>query len=492
MENCNVPLLGMVLKKDVDEAGIMKIPSTRKEDNNVFVEQLKNVTKIAAPMVVVYLSQYLVLVVSLIMSGHLGKLSLSAVAVATSFTNATGFALLFGLAGALETLCGQAYGAEQYSKCGTYTYSAMISLVPICVPISIVWFFLDELLISIGQDPEISRAACQYAISLIPALFGDAILQSLNRYFQSQGLTLPMLLSSVAALCVHVPTCWALSYKCGLGNVGAAFSIGLAYWLNVLLLVCYMRWSSSCEKTRVMCWNDVVPSVKEFWRFAIPSAVMACLEWWTFELLVLLAGLLPNAALETSVLSIWFLDNPHFDETNRYFGGSSILVSNELGAGNPEKAKAVIKTAVGISIMEAVIVSATLFCYRNVFGYVFSNEREVVEYVRDVTPLLCLSGIVDSSLEVLSGVARGSGWQHIGAYVNLGSYYGIGIPVALLMCFVVHLNGKGLWIGILTASTLQTILFAFITVFTNWDLQASKARQRIFDASCTGQTILPA
>ncbi|CAN1227700.1 Protein DETOXIFICATION 1 [Linum perenne] len=433
MENCNVPLLGMVLKKDVDEAGIMKIPSTRKEDNNVFVEQLKNVTKIAAPMVVVYLSQYLVLVVSLIMSGHLGKLSLSAVAVATSFTNATGFALLFGLAGALETLCGQAYGAEQYSKCGTYTYSAMISLVPICVPISIVWFFLDELLISIGQDPEISRAACQYAISLIPALFGDAILQSLN------------------------------------------------------------RWSSSCEKTRVMCWNDVVPSVKEFWRFAIPSAVMACLEWWTFELLVLLAGLLPNAALETSVLSICLTTTSlHNDVQSGIGAAASILVSNELGAGNPEKAKAVIKTAVGISIMEAVIVSATLFCYRNVFGYVFSNEREVVEYVRDVTPLLCLSGIVDSSLEVLSGVARGSGWQHIGAYVNLGSYYGIGIPVALLMCFVVHLNGKGLWIGILTASTLQTILFAFITVFTNWDLQASKARQRIFDASCTGQTILPA
>jgi MATE family multidrug resistance protein len=29
------------------------------------------------------------------------------------------------------------------------------------------------------------------------------------------------------------------------------------------------------------------------------------LEWWSFEILVLLSGLLPNPQLETSVLSIW-------------------------------------------------------------------------------------------------------------------------------------------------------------------------------------------
>ncbi|KAH7533918.1 hypothetical protein FEM48_Zijuj04G0182400 [Ziziphus jujuba var. spinosa] len=33
------------------------------------------------------------------------------------------------MAGALETLCGQAYGAGQYEKLGMYTYSAMISLL---------------------------------------------------------------------------------------------------------------------------------------------------------------------------------------------------------------------------------------------------------------------------------------------------------------------------------------------------------------------------
>lgn len=30
------------------------------------------------------------------------------------------------------------------------------------------------------------------------------------------------------------------------------------------------------------------------------------LEWWSFEILILMSGLLPNPELQTSVLSIWY------------------------------------------------------------------------------------------------------------------------------------------------------------------------------------------
>ncbi|THF93954.1 hypothetical protein TEA_006511 [Camellia sinensis var. sinensis] len=45
-------------------------------------------------------------------------------------------------------------------------------------------------------------------------------------------------------------------------------------------------------------------------------------------------------------------------------------------------------------------------------------------------------------------LARGCGWQHIGAYVNLGAFYLVGIPIAAILGFWVQLRGKGLWIGI--------------------------------------------
>lgn len=56
-----------------------------------FKEELKKVSSIAGPMVAVSVMQYLLQVVSVMMVGHLGKLALSSIAIATSLTNVTGF-----------------------------------------------------------------------------------------------------------------------------------------------------------------------------------------------------------------------------------------------------------------------------------------------------------------------------------------------------------------------------------------------------------------
>ncbi|KAM7520288.1 hypothetical protein LguiB_019250 [Lonicera macranthoides] len=244
----------------------------------LFTEELKKVCYIAMrpmPMVVVTVSQNLLRVASMMMVGHLGQLSLSGTAIATSLTNVTGFSLIFGMACALETLCGQAYGAEQYQKLASYAYAGVISLTLVCIPVSFLWIFMDKLLILIGQDPLISAEAGKFSIWLISALFPYAIVQLLARYLQTQSLILPMLLSSIAAMCFHVPISWALVFKFDLGNAGAALAIGLSYWLNVVVLVLYVKYSSACERTPVsFSSKDVFQSMGEFFRFAVPSAIM--------------------------------------------------------------------------------------------------------------------------------------------------------------------------------------------------------------------------
>lgn len=179
-----------------------------------------------------------------------------------------------GLAGGLETLCGQAYGAQQYGKLGTYTYSAAISLALICLPICLLWIFMDKLLILTGQDPLISLKARNYSLWLIPGLFGSAIVKPLVRYLQTQSLTLPMLISSLIILGLHIPLCWCLVFKLELGNIGAAMAISLSSWVNVVLLGLYVMYSSACERTRISFSKDAFLVMGEFFRFAIPAAVM--------------------------------------------------------------------------------------------------------------------------------------------------------------------------------------------------------------------------
>ncbi|KAK8606678.1 hypothetical protein V6N13_052443 [Hibiscus sabdariffa] len=447
-----------------------------------FTAELKAVSYMAVPMVAVSVSQYLLQVISVIMVGHLGELPLSGIALGFSFANVTGFSFIFGISGALETLCGQAYGAQQYQKIGTYTYCSILSLLPVCLPICFCWIFMDKLLVLLGQNPEIAVEAGRYSIWLMPALLAYPILQSLIRYLQCQSLVLPMFMSSFAAVLLHIPLCWILTYKTSMGMTGAALSTGVALWFNVVLLVIYMRYSSACEKSRAFVFEDVLSCVKEFFSYGVPSAVMVCLEWWSFELLILLSGLLPDSMLETSVLSICMtITALHFFVPYGISAAASTRVSNELGAGNPEAARLAVIVATIIGLIEPIIVAIVLFSWRHAFGYIFSNEEAVVNYIAEIIPLLCISVFMDSLQAVLSGVARGTGWQHIGAYVNLGAYYLVGIPVAALLCFVANLRGKGLWTGIVSGTTVQALVLALVTASTNWHKQASNARKRMLE-----------
>ena len=181
----------------------------------------------------------------------------------------------YGMAGALETLCGQAYGAKQHKKLSIYTYGAIISLLLLCIPIAILWIFMEKFLMLIQQDPEISHVAGKFTIWMIPALFSHAILQPLIRYFQSQYLTLPLLAASVATLAFHIPMCWAFVFKFNMGSDGAALAISLSYWLNTIFLGLYAMYSPKCAGTRAPVSMEVFSTIKDFLRLGVPSALMA-------------------------------------------------------------------------------------------------------------------------------------------------------------------------------------------------------------------------
>lgn len=175
----------------------------------------------------------------------------------------------------MDTLCGQAFGAQKYQKIGTYTYSAIISLVLLCLPLSLIWINAGKLLTFIGQDPQISLEAGRYVMWLLPALFAYAVLQAFVRNLQSQTLIPALLLSSFASLFIHGFLCWLLVLKLGLKTVGAALAIDLSYWLNVLFLVLYMKYSSACEKTRMLLSKEAIRGISEFLRLGAHSTLIA-------------------------------------------------------------------------------------------------------------------------------------------------------------------------------------------------------------------------
>ncbi|KAK4753825.1 hypothetical protein SAY87_001929 [Trapa incisa] len=445
-------------------------------------EEMKRVVRIAGPMVAVMLSLYFLQIIAVTMAGHLGELELASTAIAISFGAVTGFSPVYGMASALETLCGQAYGAKEYHRFSVHIHTAILSLILTCFPLSLIWLFMGRILILLGQDPEIAHESGRFIVHLIPALFAYATLHPIIKFYVTQSLVLPMLVTSCITIAFHIVFCWVMVFKSSWGSSGGALAIGASYWLNVILLSIYRKYSPSCAKTRVsVTMTEIFRATREFFSVAIPSAIMICLEWWSFELLTMLSGLLPNPKLEASVLSICLATIATLYNIPDSIGAAaSTRVSNELGAGNPRAAHVTVVAALLLTLVETTILSSTVFACKRVFGYIFCNEEEVVDYVANMAPLISVSIVLDSLHGVLSGISRGCGWQDIGAYINLASYYLCGIPGAVLLGFWLHFRGKGLWVGILVGSFVQTALLLLVTISTDWEEQAYRARKRMF------------
>ncbi|KAG0500137.1 hypothetical protein HPP92_000209 [Vanilla planifolia] len=363
---------------------------------------------------------------------------------------------------------------------GIHMQRAMATILLASIPLSFLLAFSSPILVLLRQVPEISMAAQSYTRWMIPSLLPFGLLQCHFKFLQAQNIVFPILFSSGATALFHCLFCWVLVHKSGLGFRGAALSVSASSWVNLLQIVIYVNFSSSCKATWAGFSREALHGLGEFLKLAVPSTVMICLQAWQFELLMLLSGLLPNPKLQTSVMSI--TQNTCALVYMIPYGISAAIstrVSNELGAANPKAAKLAIFVAASTIIAEGLVTGSTLIVARNLWGHAYSSDRIIVKAVASMMPWIALSHCIDGLQCVLQGTVRGCGRQKIGACLCLGSYYVVGIPASVLLGFVFHIGRKGLWIGNICAIFVQDLMLLIITILTNWEKQVAMARERV-------------
>ncbi|GJN11622.1 hypothetical protein PR202_ga29824 [Eleusine coracana subsp. coracana] len=74
-----------------------------------------------------------------IFCGQLGNLELTAASLGTTGVQAFAYGLLLGMGSAVETLCGQAYGAHKYSMLGVYMQRAGVLLAATGIPLAVLY-----------------------------------------------------------------------------------------------------------------------------------------------------------------------------------------------------------------------------------------------------------------------------------------------------------------------------------------------------------------
>jgi MATE family multidrug resistance protein len=210
-----------------------------------------------------------------------------------------------GMGSAVETLCGQAYGAQRHHMLGIYMQRATIVLLGTAIPLAVIYVFSGPLLVILGQSPEIASAAATFVYGLIPQIFAYAVNFPIQKFLQSQSIMAPSAYTSAVTVVIHIVLSYVLVYKLGMGLLGASFMLSVSWWVMVVAQFTYIVTSQRCRLTWTGFSTKAFSNLPEFLKLSAGSAVMLCLETWYFQMLVLMAGLLDDPEIALSSLSIW-------------------------------------------------------------------------------------------------------------------------------------------------------------------------------------------
>ncbi|KAK2994838.1 hypothetical protein RJ640_018820 [Escallonia rubra] len=416
--------------------------------------------------------------ISMLFLGRLGELSLAGGALAIGFANITGYSILSGLAMGMEPICGQAFGARRFKLLGLTLQKAVLLLLLTSIPISFLWCNVKKILLFCGQKDDIASKAQSYILFSLPDLFSLSLLHPLRIYLRTQCMTLPLTYCASLAVLLHIPINYFLVSVLNLGIKGVALS---GVWTNFNLvgsLIAYILVSGAYKKT----WSGISLECLKGWKslldLAVPSCISVCLEWWCYEIMILSCGLFlnPQATVASMGILIQTTSLIYIFPSSLSFGVST-RIGNELGANSPKKAK--VAAIVGIS--SSFILGFFALCFaimvRNVWASMFTRDKEIIALTSTVLPIIGLCELGNCPQTTGCGVLRGTARPKMGANINLGCFYLVGMPVAICLALYLGYDFKGLWLGLLAAQGSCVVTMMAALAWTDWDHQAERAKE---------------
>ncbi|CAN6854849.1 unnamed protein product [Brassica oleracea] len=468
-----------------ESESLLKSPNTTEGDGRglkkrVWVET-KKLWQIVGPAMFSRLTSYSMLVITQAFAGHLGDLELAAISIVNNVIIGFNLGLLLGMASALETLCGQAFGAKKHHMLGVYMQRSWIVLFFCCLLLLPTYLFTTPVLKFLGQPDDIAELSGVVSLWAIPLHLSFALSFPLQRFLQCQVKNHVTAYSAAVSLVVHFLVCWLFVNGLKLGVVGTMATISISWWVNVSITLAYSV-CGGCPLTWTGLSSEAFTGLWEFLKLSASSGVMLCLENWYYRILIIVTGNLQNAQIAVDSLSICMAINGwEMMIPLAFFAGTGVRVANELGAGNGKGARFATIVSVIQSLIIGLFFGVIIMLFHNQIAWIFSSSEAVLVAVNKLSILLAFTVLLNSIQPVLSvGVAVGSGWQSYVAYINLGCYYCIGLPFGFLMGWVFKFGVMGIWAGMIFGGTaVQTLILCLITLRCDWEKEAQKANARV-------------
>ena len=298
----------------------------------------------------------------------------------------------------------------------------------------------------------------------------------MKKYLQAQEIMRPGTYVLLITSPINAGLNFLFVYTLDIGLLGAPIATGISYWLSFVLLLAYTRFVAGWE-----CWGGFdrrcFHNIGTFARIAVLGIIHVGTEWWAFEIVAIVAGQLgkiPLAAQSVIMTADQVMNTIPFGVGV----ATSSRIGNLLGARDAKGASRAANTAAWLSMLLGAVVLAILMGTKDNFARLFNNDEHVVRLTAEVLPYVALFQIADGLNGSCGGALRGMGRQHVGAAVNIISYYCGALPLGVWLAF----HGwslAGLWVGQCIALYVVGFVEWAIVALSNWDKQVENAFKRM-------------
>jgi multidrug resistance protein, MATE family len=414
---------------------------------------------LAWPLILTNLSQIALATTDVIMMGWLGPEFLAAGALGANLN----FAFLIfgiGLVTATAPMIAIELGRKRHSvrDVRRSTRQGLWAAIAFTVPVWMVLWQAEPILLALGQDPDLARMATSYLRtfqwSILPFLFYIV----LRNFVAALERPMAALWISGAAVFVNAFLVWMLMFgKLGfpaLGLPGAGIGTTLTNVFMFAGLVGLIYADRRFRRYQLLgrFWRSDWPRFREVFRIGVPIAFLLGFEVTIFNAAVFLMGIIGAEALAAHSIAIQ-IASVAFMVPRGLGMAATVRVGRAYGAGDI--------AAVGRAGWTAYAMAMGYACFTATIMILFG--RELVGVFLDLgTPsnwpvidlavwFLVFAGIfqvADSGQAAGSGMLRGLGDTRTPMlYAALG-YWGFGMPLAVGLGFWTDLGGTGIWIGL--------------------------------------------
>lgn len=443
---------------------------------------------LAIPSIASFATMTLTGTCSLIMLGHLGALIIAIVGV-TNIVMYNVWALFSGIGHTINYLVAQNYGADDMKKGIERTYIALYLCLIMAGLVFLTGVFgADFILRTIGGSEELALAGHDYLQIRFYAMAFGIFNFVFHGFFRGIGDTkTPMILSLAGSAAVIFFT-YVLTYgkigfpEFGLNGAGYAFLIGEAVGLLGCLYVYFIRLHSRFRTRSRVRFNR--PEFKlifaESGKLGVQEFAMS-ISMFIFTVFVSRLGTEALAANEIAlnIMSIGFMPAFAFGAT------ATILVGQEIGRGNPHIAR---RMGTDIAILGSIfllLLGTVEFFFAETIARIYTDDQALYHLVAYLIMISAFMQVFDGMFNFFAGGLRGIGETTFLFIAAIIVGFGIFVPLAYIMIFVLNLGSVGAWLALYIYITVFALALMLRFYKTDW----MSIRIKVADGSVSEQKI---